>query len=122
MSRKTEEWVGKSDDAAPPPRVKLRLLVKHEGRCGNCTARLGPSSPAEFDHIIALADGGENRENNLWPLCRPCHALKTGKEAAERAWVRDQQKKQYGVRKKASMPGSRDSKWKRKMDGTVVRR
>ena len=31
----------------------------------------------EIDHIIELASGGTNTLDNLQPLCKPCHAIKT---------------------------------------------
>lgn len=122
MARKTEEWIGKSDDTFPPPRVKLRLITKWDGRCADCGCKLGPASPAQFDHITPLRDGGENREGNLQPLCRPCHARKTGSEAHQRAKTDRLKAKHHGITKRSFMPGSRASKWKRRMDGTVVRR
>ena len=37
------------------------------------------------DHVIPLADGGGHEPSNLQTLCRPCHARKSAREAAERA-------------------------------------
>jgi 5-methylcytosine-specific restriction endonuclease McrA len=78
----------------------------------------------EFDHIIALRDGGENRETNFHAICRAAHATKTAREAKDRARVNSLKAKHLGYERKASqpMPGSKASKWKRRMDGTTVLR
>lgn len=57
------------------------------GRCAAC-GRLLHSGHWQVDHKIALINGGEHRESNLEPLCdKPCHALKTGKDVAEKSKV-----------------------------------
>lgn len=52
-----------------------------------------------------------------------CHGPKTAKKTKERAHGKRLVKKAAKITKpKSTMVGSRNSKWKRKMDGTVVRR
>ncbi|BBB98559.1 MULTISPECIES: HNH endonuclease [Bradyrhizobium] len=42
----------------------------------------------QLDHIVALINGGENRERNLWPLCTsPCHSRKAKLDLAEKSRV-----------------------------------
>src|SRR6185312_12503433 len=73
----TNEWIGRTDDEAIPPRVKVRIFQAFDGRCSHCTLLIvGKLRPA-YDHTIALINGGENRESNVSLLCMPCHALKT---------------------------------------------
>ena len=50
------------------------LAYKQEYRC-KCGVLLKPSF--EVDHIVELADGGEDCEENLQCLCRDCHGQKT---------------------------------------------
>jgi hypothetical protein len=52
----------------------------------------------------------------------PCHAKKTKADVAEKAIVARKRQKHLGIRKPSRFPGSRDSGWKKKMDGSVVRR
>ncbi|MCU1464069.1 MAG: hypothetical protein JWO37_4144, partial [Acidimicrobiales bacterium] len=70
MSRAIDkEWIGANDDTAIPPRVKIRIFDKFEGRCGDCTLKIyGKLRPA-YDHIVALINGGKNAESNLQLLC-----------------------------------------------------
>lgn len=124
MSRSTAEWIGKTDDTSVPPHVKLRVFRRFNGVCPKCTRKMFPND-WECDHVRALINGGENRERNLWPLCKsPCHSTKTKADVAEKARVYRKAAKYVGInfKKTRPMPGSRASGLKRKMDGTVERR
>jgi len=49
-----------------------------EPYCRDCRELDGIERPAaEVDHIVPLADGGTNDDDNLRSLCRPCHAART---------------------------------------------
>jgi 5-methylcytosine-specific restriction protein A len=39
----------------------------------------------EVDHIINIAQGGNDDDANLQALCVPCHKLKTAEESARGA-------------------------------------
>jgi 5-methylcytosine-specific restriction protein A len=41
-------------------------------------------SATQVDHIKAKAVGGTDEDNNLQPLCGPCHKAKTAREANDR--------------------------------------
>lgn len=79
--------------------------------------------PYHFDHVIPDAIGGDNSLQNCAVLCLPCHLEKTTKRdipiIAKSKRVSD---KHRGIRKPSRFPGSRDSKFKKKMDGSVVLR
>lgn len=125
MSRSVLEWIGASDDTRPPPKVLLRCYLKFHGRCAECGRRIGNGVAWNADHIIALVNGGENREFNLQPLClKPCHQAKTATDLAEKSTVYHRILKHVGIKIKPAKPmiGSKASGWKRKMDGTLVRR
>jgi len=51
-------------------------LARHP-LCMECeqAGRLTPA--AEIHHIVPLADGGTDREDNLMALCKSCHSRKT---------------------------------------------
>ena len=95
-----------------------------DGKCQGCGCKLGGAGRTpEFDHIIALANGGENRETNLQALCRPCHRMKTDEDVAQKSKNRRVRAKHMGIKETRNpLPGGRKSKWKKKMDGTVVLR
>jgi len=124
MPRKLPEWVGASPDSAVPPRVKQRVFVLHNGRCASCTRRLYYKK-WECDHIVAIINGGENREKNLQVLCPECHTGKTAGDVAEKVVVSRIKAKHIGVKKKPSGRGfltNRDGKWKAKIGGGAERR
>lgn len=106
--RTAAEWIGNNDDSPVPPRVQLRIFEKHNGRCPKCTRKLVPGKWA-CDHIVALVNGGENRENNLQPLCvSPCHSDKTRNDVAEKSRGYKRRASNAGVRKKRrTIPGRR---------------
>lgn len=61
-----------------------RLARERPRMCAEChrhgLVRIGE----ELDHIVPLWKGGSNDPANLQWLCKPCHAEKTAREAAER--------------------------------------
>lgn len=114
--RAVDEWVGASDDVIPPPRVRLRIFDKYQGRCYICTAKIIAGSYWQADHVVALCNGGRNAESNLGPACRNCCYTKTAEDQAEKSDVADKRKRHVLPREKPK------SKWKRKMNGQVVLR
>lgn len=112
--RSVPEWVGKSDDAPVPDRVKDRISSKAEDRCQQCGRKIGGKLRAEFDHLIALAIGGQNRETNLRLLCNECHAVKTKLDVKLKAKSARIRKRHLGFKRpKRKIPY-------RRFDGTPV--
>lgn len=121
--RKRPEWIGATPDAAIPPRVKLRVFERHGGVCHISGRKIAAGERWECDHVVALANGGENRESNLAPALYKPHKAKTAADVAEKAKTARVRSKHLGIKKpKRPMPGSKASGWKRKMDGTTERR
>lgn len=87
MSRSVKEWIGTSDNAAIPPRVKDRIFTRCGGRCHECRQPLDAVIKPQFDHVLAIINGGEHRESNLQTLCRPCHGVKTVADVGEKSAV-----------------------------------
>lgn len=58
---------------------KERIHAAHLGRCEECQKPLPVSGPeVAYDHVVALALGGPDTDDNLQLLCTvPCHARKT---------------------------------------------
>lgn len=117
--RTVPEWRAKHDDQAIPLLVRLRVFEAHGGICqGPCHRQLTPRDKhIHFDHKISLADGGEHREGNLWPMCIGCHQMKTGQEATARARTRSIKAKAFGIKKPSKFPNARNGKWKTKIGG-----
>jgi len=82
----------------------------------------GQAEAWDVDHMVALCNGGEHRESNLAPALREKHREKTAADVAEKSIVARKRAKHLGIKKPSRFPGSRDSGWKKRMDGSVVRR
>lgn len=117
MSRSVEEWIGKSDDTVPPPRVRLRVFDASGGRCYLCSRKIAAGEYWQADHVIALCNGGNNRESNLRAACRNCCYGKTADDLAFKSAMNKKRSKHLGIKKSKPL-----SKWKRKVDGTTVLR
>ena len=105
------------------PAMRLNVLKKF-GALVLCQMCGNPEYIAviQIDHELALHNEGKHCEDsNLRPLCIPCHAKKTGREAFERAKTNRIQKKHS----RPTQPGTIKSRpfggW-RKFDGSIVRK
>lgn len=115
MTRALPEWIAKHDDQAIPPRVRLRIWMRSFGHCINCTRAMRAGEAPQFDHIIALVNGGQHRESNLQLLCFTCHAVKTKTDVAEKSAVYTKRLKHTGIKRRPSFAG-----W-RGFDGRPIR-
>ena len=122
MARSVPEWIGRTDDSPVPSRVKLRVFEKYGGLCYLSGIRLTPGT-WEIEHKVAIINGGENRESNLAPVSKgKVHQTKSREDVKTKAITYRKKKANIGLRKKSKFPGSKDSPWKRKIDGTWVKR
>jgi 5-methylcytosine-specific restriction endonuclease McrA len=55
--------------------VRRIVYLRDGGRCKHC----GVGADLEFDHIIPVAKGGGNTENNIELLCKSCNAKKSAR-------------------------------------------
>ena len=68
------------------PRVLADIVARQEGKCACCGEPLGADPrKIEFDHILGLAEGGDDSADNLQALTRRCHRAKSNRTATERA-------------------------------------
>lgn len=114
--------MGATDDTAIPPRVRVRVWLRDGGVCRECGRKVSAGEAWELDHVVALVNGGEHRESNLAVVHPGCHRDKTRRDVKEKAKVERVRKRHLGIKPKSRMPGSKSSRWKRKMDGTLVLR
>ena len=98
MSRSVPEWIGKNDDAKVPPHVRLRIFEREKGICHLSGRRITPADQWDLDHKVALCNGGEHRESNLFPAIRSKHREKTAQDVAELATVRAKKAKHFGIK------------------------
>lgn len=113
--RTVAEWIGKTDDAKPPRHVRLRVFDTHWGKCHISGRRIMPGEAWECDHVIALINGGENRESNLAPALKEFHKAKTADDIAEKSRVARKRMSALGIKKPR-----RITQW-RKFNGEIVR-
>jgi 5-methylcytosine-specific restriction endonuclease McrA len=105
------------------PLRRARIFEAAGGVCHICRLRIAVGEPWEAEHIVALEISGDDSDANIAPAHVACHRAKTAEDAGRIAKARRVHAKHIGAyRAKATLPGSRASKWKRRVDGTVVRR
>ena len=115
--RAVEEWIGKTDDTPAPQRVALRVFAAYGGRCHRSGRLIRPGDKWELDHVIALINGGENRESNLAPILADSHKEKTAEDVAIKSKIARIQARHLGIAK----PKRGFRQW-RKFNGEVVTR
>lgn len=70
-----------------PNRVAF-LLKKYKGQCPECGLMFVGDDLIEVDHTISKQDGGKGKFDNLQPLHRHCHDVKTARDNANREILR----------------------------------
>ena len=58
---------------------KQSIASNYDYKCENCRKNL-VERDFDIDHKIPIANGGKNSIDNLQPLCRSCHKIKSSKE------------------------------------------
>jgi 5-methylcytosine-specific restriction protein A len=76
----------------------------------------------DLDHHIPLEIGGDDEEANLRPLCRPCHRLKTAGDVTMIAKAKRREAIHTGAKQRTGFQTNRSGPFKKRMDGSVVRR
>lgn len=122
--RSVENWVGKHDDTRVPDRVRIRIFERYGGRCYHSGRLIQAGEAWNLDHVIALANGGSHSEDNLAPILIDPHKEKTKADRKIQSRIYKIKKRHLGLKKPRGRPmaGTRLSGWKKRMDGTVVKR
>ena len=102
--RAVAEWVGANADSSIPPRVRLRVFARCEGKCGECGRKITPADTWIVEHIIALINGGENHERNLGITCGWCKPNKDARDVAEKAKVARIKARHLGLKPPSRWP------------------
>jgi 5-methylcytosine-specific restriction enzyme A len=106
------------------PTERARIFVAAGGVCHLCGGPIdGVRDRWDVDHVVPLALGGDDGGDNLKPAHAKCHAAKTTGDVAQIAKAKRVERKHTGAHRPGHiLPGSRGSKWKRKLDGKTVLR
>lgn len=115
MTRALPEWIGSSDDAAIPTRVRLRVWERFQGVCQITGRKIRAGEKWQADHIIALANGGQHRESNLQVVSVDGHKIKTAEDVALKSKVARIKAKHLGVYPKGPKIPSRPFQKRRAM-------
>lgn len=103
MPRTVKEWIGKTDDSQPTAAVKQRVFDRANGICHWCKLPIKvPGETWQADHVIAIINGGPNRETNLAPIHGHCHVAKTGLDRKDKDKVAAIRQKHTGSRRPSS--------------------
>lgn len=86
--------------------------------CHICGYLIDPArEPWDCDHVLPVTFGGSNEDpENLRPAHVKCHIAKTKKDVARNAKSRRIRDKHHNIRRTKGF----SSKYRRKMDGTIV--
>lgn len=105
-----------------PDKVKAAAFVRADGSCEGCGARLSVGK-FHYDHTIPADLGGEPILDNCAVLCIVCHKAKTKTLDLPRITKgRRIRKREMGIKKRSTFACSRESRWKKKLNGSVVLR
>ncbi len=116
------EDVGTTKRGAISGRRKLAIWEREHGKCMVCSIKLTPGKFI-FEHVRPLGLGGEDTDDNIRLTCKGCASEKTKADMAAITKAKRQKAAHLGLKKsKSPLPMGRGSKWKKKLDGTVVRR
>jgi len=101
---------------------KLAIWEREKGRCMICNEKLLVGGFI-YEHVIALELSGTDTDDNIRLTCKPCAKEKTKKDHQMTAKAKRTKQTHLGLKESRSpLPYGKTSKWKRKLDGTVVPR
>ena len=105
-------------------KARVELFRVTGGICHICAGKIQVGQAWEVEHVIPLAQGGEDGGDNLRPAHVACHRVKTSQDATDTAKAKRREARHLGIKRSTSrpLPGSKASGLRKRMDGTVSRR
>ena len=102
---------------------RLKVFTDHKGECHICGGKIGVGEGWQIEHVIPFAMGGADDESNWRPSHIKCHRTKTTDDVGKIAKAKRREARHLGVNvSRTPLPFGKRSAFKRKLDGTVVRR
>lgn len=105
--------------------ARLRIFEAAKGICHLCGQKITAGQEWDVSHAIPLAMGGADDDSNMLPAHRRCHRQHTAQIDAPRiAKTKRQHAAHIGAKapSRNPLPFGRNSRFKRKLDGTIVER
>lgn len=106
-------------------RERVRLFELHGGRCYLCGGKIDGTREAwEVEHELPVALGGDESDENRKLAHVKCHKPKTAEDVGRIRKADRERARHIGAkaRPRNTIPGSRGTKWKKRLDGTTVLR
>jgi len=104
------------------PKQRIAICEAHGWICHLTGIKIDPVRDKwEIEHVIPLAGGGEDVDENCAPVLAWAHKEKTVQDVKRIAKGKRVRQKHLGAKKTSSrpIPGSRRSGVRKRMDGTV---
>lgn len=102
---------------------RVALFAKHDGVCHICGGKISVGESWDVEHVIPFAMGGADDESNWRPSHIKCHRTKTVDDVGKIAKAKRREARHLGVKVSGTpLPFGKKSPFKRKLDGTIVRR
>lgn len=105
-------------------KARVELFRLTGGICHICAGWIQVGQAWEVEHVIPLAQGGEDGGDNLRPAHVACHRVKTSQDATDTAKAKRREARHLGIKRTTSrpLPGSKASGIRKRFNGTVERR
>ena len=107
-----------------PKSVRRDTFTRAKGCCQDCGIKIIAGNGPEYDHAVPDALGGEPTLDNCVVRCTKCHRLKTStRDVPQIAKMKRQRDRAIGIKRTSqTFPGGKQSRFKRRIDGTVIDR
>lgn len=106
-------------------RDRVSLFARKGGVCFRCGAKVEPGQGWDLSHVIPLAMGGADDETNWDVEHTSCHRAHTAEtDIPQIAKAKRREARHIGAKapSRTPLPYGRKSAWKKRIDGTVIRR
>lgn len=87
--------------------TRTNIYKKQNNKCATCEK----NAPTQIDHILPLANGGNNNMDNLQGLCKQCHQDKSKNESEEGYFNVDELASSYGTHTDGIVNGPGFRRW-----------
>ena len=116
------EDVGTTKRGNLSARRKLAIWEREHGKCMICSQKLLVGNFI-FEHVRALALAGSDEDENIRLTCKACATEKTKEDMKQITKAKRTKSSTLGLKQsKTPLPFGKNSKFKKKLDGTIVSR